>query len=161
MKPIVDELDKGIVRLLMKDGRMSSAEIARSLGHATARTVSNRIRKLTKEGIIKVAPIVNPRALGYTIVADVFIQTEPGKVEQVAETLAEVDTVNYVAIVSADRDVSIQVNAADVQELRRFITKTLQTIPGVERTNTYLLMEVLKDIDSWGIPAEPPCDRST
>lgn len=156
MRPVIDDLDRAIVELLAEDGRMSCAQIARSLGYVSARAVRKRIKRLTGEGIIRLAPIVNPKALGYRIAADIFIQTEPRMVGEVAAALAQLDAVNYVAIVTGDRDLSIQVKAVDVEELQAFITGTLQNIPGVERSSAHLLMQVLKDLDKWGIPKDLP-----
>lgn len=156
MKPAIDELDRQIVDLLMIDGRMSCSAIARAIGHVSPRAVRYRIDRLTDDKVIAIKPIVNHKALGYAIAADVFIQTEPQRVEEVAEALAELEEVNYVAITSGDRDIAAQVYTIDVAHLRTFMTKTLQKIPGVEQTKTYLLMEVLKDIDAWAIPSNLP-----
>jgi DNA-binding Lrp family transcriptional regulator len=161
MKPVVDDLDRQIVDLLMVDGRMSCADIARSIGNVSSRAVSYRINRLVEEKIITIRPIVNPAALGYHLSADVFIEAEPQSADEVAETCAAMDEVNYVAITSGDRDVAIQVYAVDVKHLREFIMKSLQTIPGVDHTKTFLLMDVLKDIDSWGIPSRLPHDGTT
>jgi len=158
MRKIPDEVDRAIVALLQTDGRMSCSKIARSLGCVTARTVSNRIRRLTKTGIIRVSAVPNPRVLGYAIAADIAITVAPGngKVRQVAEAIRELPEVSYVAITAGDRDVNIQVNAIGVPHLQRFITETLQGIEGVQRTTTGLLTEVLEDIYEWKIPEELP-----
>jgi Lrp/AsnC family transcriptional regulator for asnA, asnC and gidA len=156
MKLIIDDLDQQIVKLLMTDGRMSCSDIARSIGHVSPRTVRYRIDRLVEKEIIAIRPIVSAKALGYGIAADIFVQVEPKRVEAVAEACVKMDEVNYVAITSGDRDVAIQVFVADVSHLHTFITKTLQAVPGVEQTKTYLLIDVLKDIDSWGIPSKLP-----
>ena len=156
MRPKVDQTDRAIVDLLMEDGRMPCAEIARSLGNVSARTVRNRIRRLTEKGIIKVTAVASRKALGYRIVADISIETEPRKAAEVAELAATVDKVSYVAIVAGDRDVFVQVNAADIEDLQALITEELQAIPGVRSTRTTLLTQLLKDIYEWRIPAELP-----
>ena len=70
----VDHTDRAIIALLNEDGRMSSAEIARRLGDVPSRTVSHRIDHLIEREIISVKAIVNPPALGYNVLADVFIE---------------------------------------------------------------------------------------
>jgi DNA-binding Lrp family transcriptional regulator len=151
-----DEMDRRIVELLLEDGRMPSAEIARRLGNVSARTVSSRIDRLVERGLMRVTAVCNPRLLGYRIAADISIETEPRMVAEVAERLAQLDRVSYVALVAGDRDVAIQVNVADVEDLQTFISDELQAIPGVRRTKTYLLTRILKDIYEWPIPCDLP-----
>ena len=118
----VDRVDQAIVRLLSEDGRMSSAEIARRIGNVSERSVRYRIDRLIRDGVIQVSAIVNPKALGFTVTADIFIEVEPGHVLDVARTLAEFECVSYLACSTGDRDVSIQVFARDNEELYRFVT---------------------------------------
>lgn len=156
MKSRIDDVDRSIVDLLMGDGRMPCAEIARALGNVSARTVRSRIRRLSEKGIIKVTAVASAKALGYRIVADISIETEPRKVREVAEVAATIESVSYVAVVAGDRDLFVQANAADIEDLQALITEELQAIPGVRSTRTTLLTQILKDIYEWRIPAELP-----
>lgn len=149
----LDHTDRAIITLLNEDGRMSSAEIARRLGNVPSRTVSYRIESLIERGIIAVRAIVNPPALGYNVLADVFLEVEPGRVRAVAEEVASFPEVSYVACATGDSDVSITVRVRNNEELFDFVTDQLAGIPGVRRTHTYLLPVMLKDIDTW-LPPE-------
>ncbi len=150
----VDHQDVAIVDLLMEDGRMSCAEIARRIGGISERAVRYRIARLVREGVIRVSAIPNPKALGYPVVADVMIEVEPGRIHEVAEKLREYECVSYVACSTGDRDVSIQVVARDNAELYRFVTEAVSQVPGVRRTETYLVPIILKDVYEWRIPRE-------
>jgi Lrp/AsnC family transcriptional regulator for asnA, asnC and gidA len=145
----LDRTDWGIIYLLNKDGRMTSAEIARRLGDVSARTVTNRIEALTEQGIINIVAIVNPEKVGYGVMADVFIEVEPGQVRSVAEKAAEFPQVTYVACATGELDVSISIRVQSIEELFNFTTEKLGKIPGVRRTQTYLLPLKIKDLDSW------------
>ena len=149
----LDKIDREIIRLLNEDGRMSSAEIARRLGGVPPRTISHRIEGLIARDIIKVRAIVNPVALGYHVLADVFIEVEPCRVRTVAETVARLPQVSYVACATGETDVSISLRVRSNEELFDFVTEQLGRIPGVRRTQTHLLPAKLKDIDTW-LPAE-------
>jgi Lrp/AsnC family transcriptional regulator for asnA, asnC and gidA len=155
----IDRVDQAIVRLLSEDGRMSSAEIARRIGNVSERSVRYRIDRLIRDGVIQVSAIVNPKALGFTVTADIFIEVEPGHVLDVARTLAEFECVSYLACSTGDRDVSIQVFARDNEELYRFVTEVVGNVPWVRKTNTVLLPMVLKDIYDWHIPDSVCVDR--
>ncbi len=70
-----NKTDSKIVELLMEDGRMAAAEIARRIGSGISeRVVRYRIDRMVKEGVIQVRPIVNPQAFGLTTRADVVLQ---------------------------------------------------------------------------------------
>ena len=145
----LDRIDREIIRLLNEDGRMSNAEIARRLGGVPPRTISHRVEGLIARDIIAVRAIVNPVSLGYSILADVFIEVEPGHVREVAETVARFPQVSYVACATGECDVSISVRVRSTEELFNFVTEQVGRIPGVRRTHTYLLPAKLKDIDTW------------
>ena len=128
---------------------MPSAEIARQLGSVSARTVTNRINTLTESGIINVRAIVNPESVGYNVMADVFLEVEPGRVREVAEHAAQLPQVSYVACATGESDVSISLRVRSIKELFNFVTETLGKIPGVRRTQSYLLPLKIKDLDTW------------
>ena len=144
-----DDFDWKIIALLNKDGRMPSAEIARKLGDVSARTVTNRINALTENGIINVRAVVNPEAVGYGVMADVFVEVEPGRVREVAKQAAEFPQSSYVACATGESDVSISLRVRSIEELFDFVTEKLGKIPGVRRTQSYLLPLKIKDLDTW------------
>ena len=146
-----DNGDRAIIDLLMEDGRMSSAEIARRVG-ISERSVRYRLDRLVKAGVIRVGAIVNSKAVGYPVTADVWLEIEPGQVLAVARKMAELDQVSYVACSTGDRDLSIQVYARDNEELYRFVTEVIGNVPGVRRTSTIFVPLVLKDVYNWRIP---------
>jgi len=149
----LDKIHREIIRLLNEDGRMSSAEIARRLGDVPPRTINHRVEGLIARDIINVRAIVNPVALGYHVLADVFIEVEPGYVRKVAETVARFPQVSYVACAAGETDVSISLRVRSNEELFDFVTDQLGSILGVRRTQTHLLPAKLKDIDTW-LPPE-------
>lgn len=151
--PEFDMTDAQIVDLLMEDGRMPCAEIARRLERLSERSVRYRIDRLVSRGVIRISAIPKPAALGYGVVADVFIEVEPGQVLDVAHKMAEYDCVSYIACSTGDRDVSIQVVAHDNAELYRFVTEVVGKVPGVRKTTTLLVPLTLKDVYEWRIPA--------
>lgn len=144
-----DRLDWKIIGLLNEDGRMPSAEIARKLGNVSARTVTNRINTLTEHGIINIRAVVNPGKVGYGVMADVFIEVEPGRVREVAYQAAEFPQSSYVACATGETDISISLRVRSIEELFDFVTEKLGKIPGVRRTQSYLLPLKIKDLDTW------------
>ncbi|MFC1922647.1 Lrp/AsnC family transcriptional regulator [Chloroflexota bacterium] len=144
-----DQTDLEIIALLNEDGRLPSAEIARRLGNVSARTVTNRIEALIREGIINIRAIVNPEMVGYEILADVFIETEPGQLREVAERVAQFPQISYVACATGDTDVITSVRARDIKELYNFVIEVMGKTPGVRNTQTFLLPLKIKTIATW------------
>src|SRR4030066_270435 len=141
-----------IVDLLMENGRMSAAEIARRVGGISERSVRYRIQRMEEEGFIKVSAIVNPKLIGLTVIADVFIEVESGRISEVAHQLAEFEYISYVACAIGERDISVQVVAHDSDEVYTVVTEIIGKLPGIRKTTTSIVPLVLKDVYEWHIP---------
>ncbi len=144
-----DQTDWQIIAILMQDGRTSSADISRKLGDVSARTVTNRIETLTQSGIINIRSIVNPDIVGYSVLADVFIEVHPGKLREVSDRLEKYPQISYLALATGDTDIIASIRSKDIEELYNFVIEEIGKIPGVRHTETYPLPLTLKDITSW------------
>ena len=107
---------------------------------------------LIKEGVINIRAFINPESVGYGVMADVYIQVEPGRVREVAEQVAEFPQTSYVACATGESDVSVSLRLRSIEELFQFVDEKLGKIPGVRRTLSYILPLKLKDIDTWMPP---------
>ncbi len=167
----LDSLDVQLIEHLMQDGRLSSAALARALG-VSERTARYRLQRLLEQGLIRVVAMPIPSRLGYTVVADVFIQVEPGSISSVAERLATFESVTYVGCSMGESDISVQVVGHDNREVYAFVTDVIGRLPGVRKTTTVIVPVILKDVYQWRVPraswgnAEPspeggtgPCTR--
>jgi Lrp/AsnC family transcriptional regulator for asnA, asnC and gidA len=148
----LDAIDRQIVALLSEDGRISSAEITRRIGHVSERAVRYRIERLVRAGVVKITAIVNPQAVGYRVTGDVIIEVAPGMLQAVAEQLCSLDNISYVAGSVGDGDLSAQVYARDTEDLLRFVDEVIGKVQGVSRTRTVVVPWKLKDIYQWRIP---------
>ncbi len=148
-----DGIDLEIIHLLMEDGRMSCSDIARELGNTTERAVRYRLEHLIEDGMIKISAISNPLAFGYNVVADVFIEVEPGLIQEVARKLVELENVTYVACSTGDRDISIQLVARNNAEAYQLVTEVICKVPGVRKSTTSIVPIILKDVYDWHAPA--------
>ncbi len=153
----IDTIDAVIIDLLQQDGRMSAVDIASQLDGVSPRVVRYRIEQLLQAGVISITAVVHPKPLGYTVMADILIEAEPGLIPDIVQHFAELDRVSYASAATGDRDISIQVVARSVDELYEFVLNEVQTIPGVRRTQTYLLPLALKFTYNWKLPREVYC----
>ena len=149
----LDATDLEIIRLLTKDGRMSNTEIARQIKGASERLVRYRIERLRREGVLQVSAIVNPTAIGFNIVADVWVEVEAGQAVKVAKKLAELDRARYVSYSAGGmKDVTVQIVARDLEEMYEYTSEVIGNVPGVQKTITMLIPGILKDVGDWVPP---------
>jgi len=149
----IDSIDKKISDLLLEDGRMSCSEIAARIGEISERSVRYRIERLIKNKVISVRGNVNAEALGLSVCADVFIEVEPDKVNEISLLIAQYEAVSYLAHSTGETDISIQVFAHDNNELFRFVTEVIGKIPGVRKTHISFVPIKIKDDHIWQIPS--------
>ncbi len=146
-----DSNDVQIVNMLLEDGRMAASEIARRVG-LSERIVRYRIDHLVQNGVIQVSAVVNPEAFGLIVKADVWLEVDSDQIMAVARKLAKHESVTYVACGIGENDISIQVVAADTQEIYHFVTEAVRKIPGVRKTTTSIVPVIVKDVYQWRVP---------
>jgi Lrp/AsnC family transcriptional regulator for asnA, asnC and gidA len=156
----IDKTDRMIVNLLMEDGRMPCSELARRLGNTTERSVRYRLDRLRNEGIIKIAAVTNPLAMGYPVITDVFIEVEPGMIQEVAQKLVKFENITYVACSTGDRDISVQVVARSNPDAYAFVTEVIAKVPGVRKTTSSVVPLILKDVYDWHMPTSANSNSS-
>ena len=100
----IDAIDKKISDLLLEDGRMSCAKIAASIGEISERAVRYRINRLVENGIIAIRGNVMAEGLGLNVCADVFIEVEPSQILEIANHLAQYESVSYIAYSTGETD---------------------------------------------------------
>lgn len=157
----IDKTDKKIVDLLMQDGRMSCTDIAASLGNVSERSVRYRLDRLIRDGVIQVCAIVQPNALGFSVIGDVFIEVEPSLVQEVSDQISQYENVTYLASSIGETDISVQVVARNNHDLYDFVTSVIGKIQGVRKTTTSIVPYKHKDVYQWRIPDSAVTEDST
>ena len=85
----MEELDRQIVQLLVKDGRMSYTDLGKATGLSTS-AVHQRVRRLEQRGVIRgYAAVVDPEAVGLPLTAFISVKPfDPSAPDDIAERLA-------------------------------------------------------------------------
>jgi len=139
----MDEKDKAIIDMLIKNARIPYTEIAKKLG-VSETAIRKRIKKLEEEKIIEGYTIkVNPSRLGYKSIAHVGIDTESGHFLGVACRLTEMEEIKCVAITSGSNTIVADIWAKDNKHLSEIINKILK-IEGVIAAHPTIIVEMLK-----------------
>lgn len=147
----LEKIDREIVNLLIDNGRISFAQIAKSLKNFSSQFVRNRIEFLTKKRIIEIKAIISPEKLGYFVRADIFVKSETGHTMEVAQKLAQLPVISRVAC-GMGGDISVQVHGRNNEEIYQFITETIPKIPGVKKTHTNIVADLVKEFYVCHLP---------
>ncbi|TCS84195.1 Lrp/AsnC family transcriptional regulator [Tepidibacillus fermentans] len=140
---IIDELDKEIIKLLSKDGRMAFTEIASQL-NVTEKTVRARYKNLVENQILEVVGIVNPISIGVKTSAIIQLGIQANTLENIVNRLRNFKEIRYISLTSGDYQLLIQVHVHTYDELTETLKK-LNQIEGVTRTNVIVQFEVYKN----------------
>ncbi len=144
----MDDLDLRLIGELAKDARQSSAELARKL-NVSETTVRRRIQHLEEQGIITFTAIVNPSKLGYNIIAIIALEVELGQIDKISESLASCPNVRYVSLCTGNHDLFIGTWFHSSSELTQFVKDYLAGVPGIRKSETFLILDVKKDEVGW------------
>lgn len=140
----LDDLDLRILRLLNADARKSYRDIAKEAG-ASISTVSNRIRKLEQDRVIRgYVPVLDESHLGFDVLAVVGVKIHKGKLLEVQRRIAKDDRVTHVYDVTGEWDSIVVVRLRNTRELDAFI-KRLGSMEYVENTYTQVVLNVVKE----------------
>jgi Lrp/AsnC family transcriptional regulator for asnA, asnC and gidA len=147
----LEAVDIEIINLLIDDGRISCAQIARRLNNCSTEFVRNRIEFLIQKKIIQIKAVVNPEKLGYQIRADMFVKSEAGQTMEVAQKLAQLPITSRVAC-GMGGDISVQLHGRSNDEIYDFITNTIPGIRGVKKTHTNIVAKLVKEFHLCHLP---------
>jgi Lrp/AsnC family transcriptional regulator, regulator for asnA, asnC and gidA len=145
--PNLDRIDERLIEALQKNGREPFRRIAADVGVSEA-TIRARYQRLCDDNILQVTGVTNPLGLGFDAQAMVGIRTS-GAPEPVAEAIAQWDEADYVVVTAGQFDVLVEVICADRRQLLD-ATNRMRAIDGVVSTETFLYLELRKQLYDWG-----------
>ena len=138
----LDGIDKKILKMLMENSRRPILEIAKNIGISGA-AIHQRLRKLEKQNLIIGSSIkVNTKILGYTTMAfiGIFLDRATNN-KPVVNQLKEIKEIIECHYTTGDWSVLAKLICKDNEDLMQILTKKIQTIKGVARTETYISLE--------------------
>ena len=138
----LDGIDKKILKMLMENSRRPILEIAKNIGISGA-AIHQRLRKLEKQNLIIGSSIkVNTKILGYTTMAfiGIFLDRATNN-KTVVNELKEIKEILECHYTTGDWSVLAKLICKDNEDLMEILTKKIQTIKGVARTETYISLE--------------------
>ncbi len=151
----LNKIDRNILRELQANGRTSYAELARLVGLSTT-PCKERVKRLEREGVIRgYQAILEPDFLDAALVVIVQIRltrTSQDIFEEFKRHVFDLPEVQECYLVSGNFDYLIKARVADMAAYRQFLGETLLTLPGVQESTSYVVMEQVKETLALEIP---------
>ena len=141
---MLDEIDKKIIKVLQNDARTSLRKIA-ELVKVSLGTVSNRVKKMEKNGVIKgYSVILDPDQIGWELNVVIGLRIQKGRLIEIQEKIAKDSRVHGVYDVTGDFDSMVIARAKNRKDLDD-LSKNVLSIDGVERSITHLVLNTVKE----------------
>lgn len=142
---MIDKTDKKIARIIQKNGRASSAEIATAVGVSVS-TANERVRKLGAMGIVKDwRAIIDPSRVGIKLCALIFVDMTYDGEEEATNTLAAFPEIQEIHHISGARSYMIKIRVADTDALQTFLKDKVKPIKSIVRTESFIVLDTVKE----------------
>ncbi len=138
----LDDTDKKILGMLMENARVPFLEVARECGISGA-AIHQRVNKLEESNIFKSSHyVINEKVLGYNTCAYVGVHFEKGSVyKSVVDELNKIPEVVECHYTTGTYALFLKIYAKDNHHLMKILNNTIQQIPGVSSTETFISLE--------------------
>ncbi len=140
----LDDLDYKILEKLIKDGRKSFTDIADELGVSVG-TIRNRFNVFVENELLTIIGRVNPDKIGFHTYAQILIKVRPvDKVTQVADNIAKLPEVSFLAMTTGAYDLEVNVMCRDNEHLVQLMTNHITKMDGIFESATNIYFKVYK-----------------
>ena len=144
----MDSIDDKILRELVKDGRVTNAELAQRIALSPSACL-RRVQELERLGIIKgYRAVLDPARLGLGFVAYVAIGLSRhtlGEQQDFEQAMAACPAVRECHNVTGAFEYLLRVEVADLAAYKRFHADVLGGLPQVSMITSYIVMDSPKD----------------
>jgi Lrp/AsnC family transcriptional regulator, leucine-responsive regulatory protein len=143
----IDRIDRRILDVLQRDGRISNLKLAESVALSPTAVLA-RVQRLTRDGyILGYEARLDPAKLGAGMLVFVEVlldRTTPNVFEAFKAAVQVYPEIMECHMVAGGFDYLLKTRAADMQAYRDFAGSVLWQLPGVRETRTYAVMEEVK-----------------
>jgi Lrp/AsnC family transcriptional regulator for asnA, asnC and gidA len=141
-----DQKDKKILQILKESSNLTTSRIAKKTSIPVT-TVHNRIRKLSKEGVIKNYTVnIDYEKIGKPLKAFVLVTVNQSKISQskIGQEIKSIEGVESADIVTGPFDMIVEIRAKDMHILNDLITNKIRKIEGIDKTQTLMVLEEIE-----------------
>lgn len=137
----IDDLDRKIIIELQKDARMPYKIMAKILNVSDV-TIGQRVKKMTKKGILKLEARVNPLALDNKVAALVAVNVNDIQIVDEIKKLQDRPFITNVWTATGPYSIFIEVMVDSLRDFNELVFNSeLLKINGISRTETFILLD--------------------
>jgi Lrp/AsnC family transcriptional regulator, regulator for asnA, asnC and gidA len=138
----IDNVDLKILSLLAEDAKMPYTEVAKKV-FVSGGTVHVRMRKMEEMGIVQGTTLnMDYSKMGYDITAFLGIYLEKSSLyDTVIQNLQDISEIVKIHYTTGNYNIFVKMHCKDTKHLKDVLHDKIQTIEGIERTETIISLE--------------------
>lgn len=157
----LDNIDRNILRIIQREGRISFVELGEKVGLSTTPCME-RVRRLEREKfILGYGARLNPQKLQANLLVFVEISLESKSAsifDDFRRAVIKLPHVLECHLVSGDFDYLIKARISEMASYRKLLGDILLKLPGVRESKSYIVMEEIKETLDLIVPDESEAD---
>lgn len=141
----IDKLNKRILQLLQRDGRITYKDITKEMDRAES-TVRERISFMEEQGIIEgYTAIIDKPRVGLNCSAIIYARVPPASLDEIAGKLKLVNGVLQIYHTSSEKNLVFFMTASDYDELNRIIKMKITPL-GIDDMKISIILDAVREI---------------
>ena len=144
----LDSIDRRILTELQEHGRIPIVELATRV-NLTKTPCAERVRRLERDGIIKAYRAeLDPEQLGvnFLIIVNLTLaKTSDDAFEKFNTAVKRIPEVQACYLLAGQFDYTLLIRTTDIMHYRNVLRDQVGRLPGVQQTNSFVVMEDVKD----------------
>jgi len=152
-----DDIDKKILNILQEEGRITNTKLAKEIGISPP-SMLERVKRLENSGVIdKFVALVDKEKTGFGLLVLIMVSLslhQIASLENVKNSLIELDEVLECYQVSGDVDFLLKVATKDMNSYKDFVNNKLSGIDGIQNIKTSFVLDTMKSTTKLKIPTE-------
>ena len=155
----LDKIDRQILRILQREGRISYVDLGERVGLSTTPCME-RVKRLEREKfIISYGARLNPQKLqaNLLVFVEISLTTKSASIfEDFRRAAIKLPHVMECHLVSGDFDYLVKARISEMASYRKLLGDILLKLPGVRESKSYIVMEEIKETLELPVPDDTP-----
>ena len=142
----LDKLDQNIVKLLIRNARMSYSQIGQEVGISRV-AVKARIQSLEQRGVIEeYTTIINPQKISGALSCYFEVEFLPDTFEKATNLLAKNENITQIYRVTGNNKLHVHAVTPSSEKMEKLIGEVIDCLPGVLHCSCNVILSRMKDV---------------
>jgi len=149
---MIDNIDRKLLALLQRDGRLTNADLAEAVGLSQS-ACHRRVKQLEERGVISgYSAMINRAQIDLSVLAYVFVKLESHEedlLDEFEKRIENIDEVVACHAISGGGDYILKVAASDMDAYAEVALKKIARLPGVKDSSSSFVLSTMKLTPGW------------